>query len=284
MAAIISYSDHLHDQYAFRRDGMVGSVTVTVDKEPSDLTSFLAPRADCPFCGAELTPVHRGYKYTIVGVELHLHTEAQECLDCGWWMCMSNFSEEVDEWEEIRDVCDRRIWYGIARTFDSRLAEVPLAALLHELKARPGLLYDVHPTKFEELVQSVFSAFYSCRVEHVGRSGDGGIDLHIVESDEPILVQVKRRSSPRHAESVSVIRDFIGAMVLRDARKGIVVSTAKQYSSQAAEAAEHMLQHKKFDRFELIAFDRFCEMLNVAQAKAERPWQPLLRGVGDTSC
>lgn len=45
----------------------------------------------------------------------------------------------------------------------------------------------------EELVASVFRDFYECEVEVVGKSNDGGVDVIVIDSDNPIMVQVKRR-------------------------------------------------------------------------------------------
>jgi hypothetical protein len=51
------------------------------------------------------------------------------------------------------------------------------------------------------------------------------------------LVQVKRRESADRSEGVKTIRDLLGAMVLEKSLKGIVVSTANQFSLRAQQAA-----------------------------------------------
>ena len=46
----------------------------------------------------------------------------------------------------------------------------------------------------------------------VGKTNDGGVDLILLESDAPILVQVKRRKRAEKTEGVVVIRDAQSAM------------------------------------------------------------------------
>lgn len=41
----------------------------------------------------------------------------------------------------------------------------------------------------EELVGSVFSSFYNCEAKIVGKSSDGGVDVILVDSDHPTMVQ-----------------------------------------------------------------------------------------------
>jgi len=67
---------------------------------------------------------------------------------------------------------------------------------MNELVKKQSILYDVDPYKLEDIAQVVFSAYYNCEIKHVGKTGDGGKDLLIVQSDDPILVQVKRRENP----------------------------------------------------------------------------------------
>lgn len=73
----------------------------------------------------------------------------------------------------------------------------------------------------------------------MGRPDDGGVDIIYIDADDKQwLVQVKRRENPRSTESVSTIRNLLGAMLLQDSRTGIIVSTADHFSYQAYAAVD----------------------------------------------
>ncbi len=48
-----------------------------------------------------------------------------------------------------------------------------------------------------------------------------GKDLIVLESDSPILVQVKRRKNPDHVELIKGVREFVGTLYIENERKGI---------------------------------------------------------------
>ncbi|MBL0107096.1 MAG: restriction endonuclease [Ignavibacteria bacterium] len=52
-----------------------------------------------------------------------------------------------------------------------------------------------------------------------------------------MAVQVKRREKIDKTESVSTIRDFLGAILLGDYPKGIVVSTADKFTKPAQKSS-----------------------------------------------
>ncbi len=85
------------------------------------------------------------------------------------------------------------------------------------------------PTFFEQAVLDVLKAMGYVgdlgRVEHAGQSGDGGIDgvLYLDRLGlERVHVQAKRWKG---SVGQSVIRDFAGAMDVRGATKGVIVTT-----------------------------------------------------------
>jgi hypothetical protein len=102
--------------------------------------------------------------------------------------------------------------HAILKEFKTNDVNLPIAALLNALAKDKRLLHQIHPTKMEELAQSVLSDFFNCEVMHVGKAGDGGKDLIVIQKDEPILVQVKRRSKENAVESVSTVRDILGTI------------------------------------------------------------------------
>ena len=150
---------------------------------------------------------------------------------------------------------------------------MPLQTLLDQLKPNKNLLYGIHPTKMEEIVQHVFGSYYDCDVIHCGRSHDGGVDLVLVDAEQPTLVQVKRREKPSYVEPVAGIREFLGALVLNKSRKGIFVSTADHFSKDCQKTVQTILSERIATHFELVDFERFTEMLAILKQEDIEPWR-----------
>jgi len=142
---------------------------------------------------------------------------------------------------------------------------------MNEVKRKKEILYDINPYKLEEFIKSVLSDFFSCEVKHVGQTGDGGIDLIVINSDEPIMVQVKRRENPNHIELVNYIREFVGALYIKDSKKGIYVTTAKEFSKASKNVSNILLNSRKLDYFELVNFDKLISMVNINNM-VTKPW------------
>lgn len=107
------------------------------------------------------------------------------------------------------------------------------------IEKRQKGLRDLSPALLERLVAAVFRGNYEhADVHHVGRPGDGGIDVVLVETDgQEWLVQVKHHVKSNAAESVTTIRHLLGTLVLEERTRGIVVSTADHFSHFASSAA-----------------------------------------------
>lgn len=106
------------------------------------------------------------------------------------------------------------------------------------------------PAFFEHvIVDLLFAMGYGGRrrdlAQHLGRSGDGGID-GVIEQDQlgldRIYLQAKRYR-PGIAVPVSDVRDFIGALETRHARKGVLVTTSlfTKAARQVAESVRHQV-------------------------------------------
>lgn len=81
----------------------------------------------------------------------------------------------------------------------------------------------------------------------------------LINSDEPIIVQVKRRMDRRKTETVREIRDLIGATLLADSRKCIFVTTSDHFSKSAINARDCSLTKSIVDSFELYDFISLIE-------------------------
>ncbi|UDF14745.1 restriction endonuclease [Antiquaquibacter oligotrophicus] len=127
------------------------------------------------------------------------------------------------------------------------------------------------PHVLERLVRDVLRDHLDCDVVHVGRSGDGGIDLLIVDADRPRAVQVKRRSRNR-AESVSQIREFLGALLLGGHMKGIFVTTAPAFSRDSIRAADAARRLALVSEIELVDGGALQEIIRASTTLSE-PWE-----------
>jgi len=275
MDILLNYVDYLEDNYEYAKRGPLSAIELRTDKVPTNPQRFFSKRGWCPFCNriAPLVYNFRESGYT-GNADIIATTDIWECSTCGWW----ELNNQVEEAKDYIDKVDTLNWeflkHAVVKRYNLEPHEPPLAELVREISANPKFLYHMHPRKFEQIAQYVFSSVYQCNVLHVGQSHDGGIDLIAVDSDSPILIQVKRRSSPTASEAVSTVREFIGAMYLNDARRGVVLSTAKKFSREAQDSADKMLVSRKFDNFDLVDYKSFCSMLGVVKEQGGEDFKP----------
>jgi len=98
----------------------------------------------------------------------------------------------------------------------------------------------------------------------------------IINSDKPILVQVKRREKTSSVESVSTVRDFLGAMFIRNNYKGIDVSTAKSFSKPSEKVIEDLKNENRLEYFEMFDFSRFSSILKIVDLSRKKNWEFLV--------
>lgn len=237
-----------------------------------DLVEVLNSR--CPYCGTVLSNKFSfGRHDTNVanGQEIEQTETIYYCPNDGWWQHKIYERQDVEpkNWYSI-------IHEGILRTYDDSSSHIPIQVLNDYIFTHPDRITNINDKKMEELVAYVFSDFYRCEAKVVGKSSDGGVDVILIDSDSPIMIQVKRRKSLQHTESVSGIRDLLGATLLSQANKCMFVSTADKYSSQAEKTASLSIKLGLVQKFELVNFDRFISMLKSQPQNVERIWDKLL--------
>ena len=160
------------------------------------------------------------------------------------------------------------------REFKIDELELPIATLQNELKKKPKILYEIHDKKFEELVAKVLGEFYNVEVQIIGKRNDGGIDLIYIESDTPFAIQVKRRKTENKVETVEVVREFLGAVLLKGYSHGKLVTTASKFSSGAKLTKEEIIKTGLMHEFELMDFQRFLDMFHfTSSSKTDYPWE-----------
>ncbi len=117
----------------------------------------------------------------------------------------------------------------------------------------------------ESLVQSILKEHLSCDVLTSTANvndPDGGIDLHVCSKNGNIIsaVQVKRRIS-QNTESVSEVRNFVGAMEIEDIKKGIFVTTADKFTKPANKIPEKLKSINSRLELQLIDGQSLFELL-----------------------
>jgi hypothetical protein len=223
---------------------------------------WLQPR--CPFCRTlvsmpvDIEDVDRGRAIRVV-----------VCEDCGWW-------SSRDACELRQDDDGEHLYFGLRRaalrSFAISDTDIPVDLLQQHLIRHPEALRQVNPRSLEDLVGSIFADFFNCEAIHIGGPGDGGVDLVLVDGDQRRVVQVKRRQSASKAESVAVVREFVGAMVVGGEVEGIVVTTAPSFSPSAQEAALKATQHAAVEKIDLIDAGSLLDICGLIDAPAPA-WQ-----------
>lgn len=189
------------------------------------------------------------------------------CEYCGFWNWYST--------------CWNRGWNNFAalsvlKEFDPSLPTGVNSELARHLRQNPQLWQRLSPLAMEKTVADIFRAnFQSSEVLHVGKPGDGGIDVLFVDSDSHRwLIQVKRRRLAC-AEPFETVQRLLGTMLLGQSRFGIVASNADHFSFAAERAAKdasdlgytvHLLDRGKLTRM-------------IGALLPTRPWNSYLETV-----
>lgn len=173
---------------------------------------FYAQDGICPFCNTKAeTRVNNSKHDTpewLFGTFDEYETVYQ-CPSCGWWgYIYQNQSDAIID--------------GIRASDKEKVASV--------LKK-----YDI-------------TDFYSCEVHHIGKSHDGGIDLLLIQNDNPTIIQVKRREFPNSVEPVKTIRELLGVSYFNDSKSCIFVSTAGSFLKASREICQsvHLKRQGRF--------------------------------------
>lgn len=198
-----------------------------------------------------------------------------QCPDCGWWEY--RYKNQSDAILDRIRASDLKIVTSVLKKYEDSSKTVPIQMLNKYIFDHPDKIYGISDKKMEELVQSVFSNYYKCHVELVGKSHDGGKDLILVDSNTPSFVQVKRRMSPTKVEAVLGIRELLGATILSDnAKSCIFVTTADHFSKPAQTAAQKAVEKHLVEKFELIDCKSFLNMMTLTRDLVVDIWKSLL--------
>lgn len=207
---------------------------------------------------------------------------AHQCPHCGWWALIidTRIHAGADNFGRVA-VEARSAIVGVAKRFHISDKALPIEELRRWLARHPHLLSSTDATRFEKVMQDCFRDHYrGATVDHVGETGDGGVDIKLVQSDgEPVLIQVKRRKNPNAVEGLEVVRELNGVLLHNTVAKGIVVTTACRFTKGAhKEARIRPYPFPPFDRhsIKLIARDEVLSLLRPHRA-TPRPWSDLVK-------
>lgn len=237
---------------------------------------FFHKREYCVFCNKQTKKTYSNSRVdteSIRGVAWHKTNEVFTC-SCGWWEhtfhgYLEGESQGFKDWAFEIDS-------AILREFEIESKDVPVESLREYLIKNKDHFYSIHHKKMEELVASVFREHFDCEAHVVGKTSDGGVDLILLEADQPIIVQVKRRMKPGKVEPVNLIRELIGATLLKDSRRCIYVTTADRFSRNAVKESRQAIEKGIVDTFELYDFDKINNVLKLNSKNTIDPWSKLI--------
>ncbi|MGF7018866.1 restriction system protein [Lachnospiraceae bacterium PF1-21] len=257
---IFDYTNYL------KFDACYGEGFKTLNRELIDVLN-----KKCPYCNSELKQEYfmvRNDKGLSGRGEIVQYETIYYCENDGWWQ------HKVNE----ESTSNPKAWYsiiheGILKKYREDSKTIPIDVLSDYIYKNPEKIVDIHERKMEELVASVFSDFYNCEAKVVGKSSDGGVDVVYIEGDIPTMVQVKRRKSLNKTESVSYVRELLGATLLKDSKSCIYVTTANKFSKKAEETASRAIEKGIVERFDLVNYSRFIDMLKSNPQKIKNVWE-----------
>lgn len=262
-----------------------------VEKGASGIVNFLsidtnAPLfkhdSTCPFCKKKIDSVaYQKRKHDTPEWLFGTFDQSEavvQCPECGWWE-YKYFQQSDAVIDGIR-ATEIEYCSAVLRSFNDNSIQIPIDSLREQILKNPEKIYKIDAHKMEDLVRSVFSDFYpGCTVKKFGQTRDGGRDgLLIDEHGKQFLISIKRRESPNTSESVSTLRDLVGATVVQDSISGcIVVSTANHFTKPAKDYAQQVLSKNFVETFDLIDCKEFLRITDLTRDKLPKAWEKLLK-------
>lgn len=106
-----------------------------------------------------------------------------------------------------------------------------------EILALTRNIYSLSPEEFEQYVGILFQK-QGYQVQHVGKTGDLGIDLRMSKNGTEAIVQCKRYNADNKID-VTLVREFRGVMARENINLGFIVTTT-QFTTNAEQEAQAM--------------------------------------------
>jgi hypothetical protein len=134
----------------------------------------------------------------------------------------------------------------------------------------------LEPAKFEVLVGGILADFFDCDVKHVGRTGDGGIDLIVLDADPPLLVQVKRRTRSDATEGLEVVKHLFASLYTAGQRRGMVVTSAQRFTRGAESWARSPALRDNGYELDLVDVSRLLDITRATHSHERPGWLTVL--------
>jgi hypothetical protein len=227
------------------------------DPDPSHPILRFKEIQTCPYCQSALDSKTWGKEIWNDPLIDWINFEKGTCPRCGWWKVF----EEGEAFSTAHNYVPRVLTCGILRSFNVDALQLPN---IDEVLGNLDRLYQMHPTDFEKFVAAALAEMYGCHALHTGKSHDGGIDIILLGTPiGEMPVQVKRRTNRTAIESVSVVREFRGSMLLKGYADGIIVSSADHFSHEAERASIPAPSHLAEQSIRLIDCRRLVDILGL---------------------
>ncbi|MFA9389322.1 MAG: restriction endonuclease [Prolixibacteraceae bacterium] len=225
----------------------------------------------CPNCGNIFesysheveNPVYTIYPNSEKEIHaVNIHT-ILHCGHCGWWQLkqIQNIGDYKANWAYQ--------FHGILENIDISKNNIATEDIRRHLKNNWDDRKYISAKKAEDLVRSILKEHLSCDVYHSTanvNSPDGGIDLFVCSTNGKIIsaVQVKRRITDKK-ESVSEVRNFVGALVLEGYNKGVFITTAKDFTKSAKQIQSNPQLTKYKLELDMINGSQLLELLHAQE-------------------
>ena len=196
------------------------------------------------------------------------------CSACGWWLVLWDTHEK--DYPSGMHHYEIGHYWGLLRQFDVTSFDLPLSELRSYLLSHQDKIYALGYRQFGRLMNDCFKNTMQCTVDYLDGPHDSGIDalLYLVDcTDGPYLVQYKAREAARPDESVSVVRDALGAMVANGKRHAILVTTRERWSYQAVATADREALRRAGFYVELYDCGRVIDLISKATTSESPPWE-----------
>lgn len=196
-----------------------------------------------------------------------------ECPSCGWWRLVKALSTTaINDFDRLESGT-HFIYEGIIHRFKSERSDRYIEAIRRRLAQRKVDLCSISPKNLEKLVGAIFRDHFGYDVRHVGGPGDGGVDLLVGETRDPIAIQVKRRVHDTASESVEEVRKLLGAMYIAGYRHAVLASTGR--FSKPAQSLVSGLRKRRSVLIELYDHQKLLELIQ-SDSYCEHPWEAIL--------
>jgi hypothetical protein len=194
------------------------------------------------------------------------------CKACGWWCKWDVLSKQTSFEDDF--IQTESCTEAVVALFDIAGPNVPLHALRLHLATHPNSAEHINPTALERLVGDVYRDFFDCEVVHVGSSGDQGIDLVAIISDEPVLLQVKRNRAGSLRGGPEIVRALLGASLLAGVNRAHLVTSATKFTKATIETADRARSLSYHNiHISLVSLGDLLKMLKVANECSAFIWQ-----------